>query len=236
LTRQIAGAATDANKITKQLAAGIQRAFIIPSDITIKERRISDHPIGIWEMSISFENTGNTPTRNLKTYYSCRMSQDDLITDPETIKIDKPSVFDVAALPPEQGTIGPHQSRNVEPCILWQYRNNDIMVKSVPKYYTRYYFGRAEYRDVLDSAIIHISEFCYFTWVAESLPSVDTVDHWRAKTGTCPTHNCTDDQCSQQDRDRAAKDLADSAQTALANTVPEKPSRPTKHRNRSHSG
>jgi hypothetical protein len=101
-------------------------------------------------------------------------------------------------------TFGPRQVGAGGECIFMA--GVDELKSGNTKPLHRYGFGRAEYLDIYDRNSVHLTEFCF----ASSdivVPLERGAKLVRSDLTFCPTHNCSDNDCSQDAREQAKHDL-----------------------------
>jgi hypothetical protein len=151
-----------------------QRAFVGPkgSPVHTVLPPLPGQKVGTSRLSPRWENTGNTPTRDLHFYTLCNLRS--LIFPPW------PPARPLRLLVPKQDDFG-------SPCDLTPQEVTKIANGS--EFYVMAI--RAEYRDVF-SKIRRVTEACWRVNIV-----ADTPDYIHASFDSCPIHNCADEDCEK---------------------------------------
>ncbi len=184
-----ANAATDAAKTAKESLVSVQRAFVFlpledkgyPADIVGPQRSIMEVPIVL-------ENSGTTPTRNLRFHINRRLS-------PNTL----PRTF---TFPDEWS---PHEDRRGIPAILgpkstFEASYEHIPVADIFKITTNqahfYVWGWATYDDVfVGETKQHLTRLCAEVAPRDQPFFSGTQSQFKVALKYCNQNNCYDDEC-----------------------------------------
>jgi hypothetical protein len=177
--------ASVANDISYKALIAVQRAFVYSTGVKIVGFGPADGSAPPnYEASFDWTNSGSTPTRNLTINIG-------------NVILNNPIRNDIWRLTePTRGriinTLGPHASEEIGHLQM----SGAYIAEIQKKRKSIYFIGRADYQDYL-SDNWHISEQC-----VELTPF--TGDPMRLSGGfghqatTCPTLNCSDDECRQE--------------------------------------
>lgn len=187
----------------------IQSAFIIPHTIEVEgqEKRLKDGA-NRWDINVSWENTGNTATRNLTIYSAWIAKNGDLNPPPErpafpnrksqpgdlTILFRSSQPVTIATAgwpkPPHKTVLGPHQVRYISSISF----DGNSMQRLQNGAATLAVAGLAIYEDQF--AKRHLTMFCQEV----VFPAIDYINGeagkpYVTKNPDCPEYNCTDEDC-----------------------------------------
>lgn len=209
MTRKLARAATDANKISQEALVDVQRAFMFPKGIDFAKvpnvgmaRATGDItgslPI-LWAAHVRWTNSGNTPTKDFVTTTNCLISMKGQVDDPYTVTASDISKGLIFATNKIGFVFGPKQETDAGFCLVDPF---SIIINSLVGI-NFYVYGSATYKDVLDPAVIHITEFCFIMVISGNpetgyMTNPPGIDPLHATTGYCRKHNCADDECKGQ--------------------------------------
>ena len=154
-----------------------------------------------WQLLVPLGNSGKSPTIGLHYFYQCH---------PSVTHLAKP--WDEGALMPQNNglvTLGPGVALTPIACTI-----DDEHLKQAPELMPYLYvFGRAKYRAAIAPRQEHVSEFCYvITSISVKNSQIN------ALSLACESHNCTDQECSQQQR--KLPDAGKSARRPLRSAEP----------------
>ncbi len=205
VSNRLADTAAQGNEINRRALIDVQRAFMFPRGIDfepITSARLTGDLSGTrpiaWQARVKWENSGNTPTRDLLISTNCVTSFEP-IAEPYTITAtDEQHHFLVKN---EVGFVfGPKQTNYAGPCAL----NPLIIVFHQLDWIHFYVFGTARYRDVIDPGTIHLTEYCFelrIKGIIEAGPhDVPGVPTLNSTASFCAKHNCADDECEKERR------------------------------------
>lgn len=181
--RSSADAAGRSAALAERALTSTERAFVFPRDVRLNRRLSKADGMVWWVFEIEWENSGNSPTRNLR------------IWDGGHIGPPLPADYDFAAwaMGPKSALIGPGAggfAGGLAP----------IQAGDLHKVYAGewelYLWGRARYHDIFDGTREHITTFCYKILVLDdpaAASSTDaTVSFLKFFHGQ---HNCADEDC-----------------------------------------
>jgi hypothetical protein len=144
-SKQQAAQTQESNAINRRALIDVQRAFVFIDSYNWGPTGDFRPDTG-WGITLAFENSGNTPTKDLNIEIFCPFSKT-LIDDPYQPKLDGATVHTKRVLGPKQKTIG-------GACV---FDTKDLLDVQKGKWLL-YIVGKAEYQDVFGES--HITEFC----------------------------------------------------------------------------
>jgi hypothetical protein len=208
ISRQLSIAANNANKISSKSLTQVQRAFIVVNAPNFEPiDKSGNWPT--WMVDVSLENMGNTPSADLQVRTRCETTQK---TFDNPYNIPSPGGETLRFGWPIRTELAQRKRKVTLRCPAVTHMRVLISDKKteMANSYT-YVFGSAEYRDIFDPSVAHITEFCFLVfridfWIdakASSYPDPPP-DSWITP---CMSHNCIDDECSAAARKRATDDL-----------------------------
>jgi hypothetical protein len=171
--KKSADAAKSAAETAKESLTQAQRAFLFTSI------KYAISPEGVHQYYVEIRNSGTTPARSTTNQHNCEISN----LSPENFDYrDFP-----ASTKPSLLTIGPQAIINMD----GEYDLTQDDVKRMrDESKSIYIWGWIHYRDVFPNSKPHVTEFCY-----RLLPEMRGQGTLQLRSPTCPTHNCTDDDC-----------------------------------------
>jgi hypothetical protein len=214
-TQRLAAAASDANTVSRELVdttENISRAFVYAKSVDFEELSMPAYfgpPPVAWQASIQWENTGNTPTRDLIVNSSCWVDFGGAIgAEFGTLLRSDPREFDVCHIEPQDKMlfrnatrallIGPKQIRNAGGCT---FTTIDVLFNQMGLGSYYYVFGAATYHDVFRPQYLHRTEYCFVMTLTGSLGTYGRPET-RKPVGNvavpCREHNCADEECNRQ--------------------------------------
>ena len=187
-----ASANEEANRIARSHTSAAQRAFV-----SVKgQRAIRIFGATEWQLRVVWENSGPTPTRNMRSRIQC---------DIFDAKLPNDFNFDHASPEFRPGFIGPRATiesasipyPHLTDAQLIQIRNEERFL---------YLWGEARYYDIFPETAEHVTRFCYNI---EIYGAVEDVGIYRfgeplregivdARFVLHSTGNCADDECRAQ--------------------------------------
>jgi hypothetical protein len=184
--RITAEAAKDQTVLTRQAMVDTQRAFVLVKALEVElvtfpyqspTAGIIDRIAG-WRMGVVWENSGDTPTRDLITHVSLKFFDDEI-----------PNNYDFPDLPERnvsKALIGPRGTIHSASFLISVQEAQDV--KNGPK--GLYMWGWAEYDDVFPNTKRHRTEFCYELLFIDPFPQRASFGHLMYRA-----HNGADDEC-----------------------------------------
>ncbi len=171
--------------LRRQITVGIQsqRAFTYYSDMTVIQTT-NEFGKSVIRIFPKWTNSGDTPTKNLSIYIMCG----------EDYK-----AFNYQHGVNARGDIfGPKQTKANGDCEVGL---PDVLDKQTKVFKTIFVGAKATYYDVF-STDRHVSEFCFDVPIIQIYSKKDdAVTFNGALVGeNCPTHNCTDSECPESER------------------------------------
>lgn len=182
-------------KISNQQVAdsrATQRAFVNIASPSHQINRIFNpqtNQIEQLEVFTIWENSGNTPTRNMTVHENYKPLEGPIPDDfPYTDIWDsgKPKVNIPVSLGPKQRRWG----------YLLKIKPQDVQ-KAIKGDLRLYFYGWARYHDVFFWSKEHLMEFCRELIFDDGAAALDpTVPTINTRMIDCPNHNCTDEECA----------------------------------------
>jgi hypothetical protein len=167
-------------KISKQALTAGQRAFLYSAGWRWQLQ--SDGKTKFYRFIVSWENTGNTPTRNARISLDCPGSPTH-VADPQTLA--RPEMGMVATR-----TFGPKQAFDTGGICDWEI---SYVTKLAKGDFRIYLLARATYDDLFGDK--HVTEFCRELIGLEGPLGVDIGHGATFFDSPCETHNCADQEC-----------------------------------------
>ncbi len=175
------------NDLSRGGLVAVQRAFVFPKRLTLQNVTFADKPEVFARVAVEWENSGGTPTKDLRLYvnYSVR---------PKAI----PNDFDFPDLD-AQGNItkdpagdrillGPKATSSVAPKF---FSRDEVRAIGGPGVYG-YIWGWAKYRDVFPETDPRITRFCWvITGFGINKDGSPAAINWHS----CDHGNCADEEC-----------------------------------------
>ena len=181
-------AQTQISKQQNEIAATTQRAFVTFSDLKFDPNRQPDGKITGWAVSLSIQNTGNTPAK----YLHWMVSEGTDIQQREkyiSLPADPPDLEPFFRARPNYMTdkiLGPHMSLLTGGS---GFSVDDLLGN------TRMIYGIAQYKDAFPDTPVRTTEFCYMfvtrNWDGQTPPPYGPCVHW----------NCADETCADDRKD-----------------------------------
>jgi hypothetical protein len=177
-----------ANGLTREALESVQRAFVVYNSLGVwSYLDLRNNKKLVYLLRPIWENSGNTPTRNLRIYVS-------------EIKPAKPpyanldfsqtanTVFTAMFIAPHGVIRGADRVISAED--LFNVRDGKSFF---------YVWGWATYKDTFPNTKPHMTRFCTVLIGAFFDPN-DLTKLTGVNTESCPTYNCADEECEEQDR------------------------------------
>lgn len=172
-----------ANEQSRVAFTSSERAFLFVSDLETVPM-INDAGQQVFRIFPKWTNSGDTPTKNLQISVFCGNDASNLdYRAPKHILLD---IF------------GPKQIKGLGNC---DYVPTATEMKGKGNYiYSLAVGAKAVYYDVFDRPNKHVSEFCAFVHVRKFYNPGDVAATLNTEISYCPTHNCADEECPEEDR------------------------------------
>jgi hypothetical protein len=182
--------------LTRQAVMAGKRAFVFPTGVVALPESNAKSGSFDWRLVPAWENSGETPTRNLRIYTDCILTNVPLPENFSFSQIDPEEPPAVAMLGPKansKGGIAPHTT---SPALTPQ----DIVdIQSGRRFL--YLWGWARYSDSLPNAPERITRFCWQI-VADGNPLTfnPLIDPQGLRWSSIHQRrgNCADDECRSQ--------------------------------------
>jgi hypothetical protein len=144
-----------------------------------------------WQMSVVLENVGNTPTKNLRFADQMGLC---VLQPPDSIG----NVFPWEHPPStnKHALIGPKSDINGRTIEGHEVNIVDCL-EAIDS------FGLIKYQDIFGYP--HLTEFCTYIYSIESFKTYPAGQSIRAPAFPCPHHNCTDEECGNDWKQRATE-------------------------------
>lgn len=177
------GALRESNDINRKAYNAANRAFVISKGIDAEFQFDSAVGRNLWSVAPKWENTGNSPTRDLHMYVNWCPRNSPLpagFTFP-----DLASTGDITL-----SHLGPHESKlgasyKIGPEIISVVQNHGAMF---------YFYGWVTYKDLLDEKTVHKTRFCRVVTDFKGNPYDVTGSAIYSECG----HDCEDEECDKQ--------------------------------------
>jgi hypothetical protein len=192
LTVVIAIASVFATMISRDALISVQRAFVVPAGL--KWDPIGDAQIKKvkWNIYATWQNSGNTPTRNLRTLVVKAFSIGILnFDDPLGSNFDIPEDASDKVIP---SFLGPKATMDGGPVEIGGEDLARVQQNGVPLVIG----GVARYDGILWGDKPHVTKFCFFVTEVRGDPL--RLDYLTTASRICKTNNCADDECDTQRR------------------------------------
>lgn len=180
----------NSTEISKAALIQLNRAFIFPKTFNVLSHRdedIKDAEKYWYSIVPIWENSGNTPTRDMTIYVNSYFQSKPMPSDfrfPPFISNEKIPIF-----------AGPKASFGGSFVI----KTGDELaeVKAGTKYF--YIWGEARYRDIFANTPEHVTRFAYqITVLGDPTKPQVPGNVLQMSTNTLPRHNCADEECARQ--------------------------------------
>jgi hypothetical protein len=176
-----------ANTMDAQLATikSFQRAFVTIRD-PIMESSYNPGTSPHHVLEFVWENSGNTPTRNLTVRIACIPADG---ADPAQFRFDDPKLTGSFLLPPKGVVVQGDCPITYDEMVVYAHRTKNLTI-----------IARATYGDISDPTPTHITEYCAMLHGLVGNPVEGMAPgQQRAIRNTsmevCRTHNCADEEC-----------------------------------------
>ena len=193
IARESAKASRDAADIAHAAMVAGERAFVFATGLAQFFAPIPGTSQYIWRFRPNWQNSGDTPTKNMTMHVECELRETQL---PDGFKFNYVTEDIAPALiPPKTTTHGGQVPRAPKPAITPQ----DILeIQAGKKYF--YVWGWARYWDVFPGTSPHITRFC---WMIDPVGDPTTFRPGSQVVGETLTFNtlhhhegnCADDEC-----------------------------------------
>jgi len=174
------------NGLTREALESVQRAFVVYTDLgALGYRDLKNNNQMTFLVHPIWENSGNTPTRDLHIFVS-----EPKPTQPPYKNLDfsqpKDTVFTPMFIPPHGVVRGGERAISL----------SDLLGLRKGKK-TIYVWGWATYRDIFPNTALHVTRFCTVLTGAIFDPN-DFTKPIAILNEFCPTYNCADEECKKQ--------------------------------------
>jgi len=179
--------ARNATELSRETLISTQRAYVSVTGLEIRPK-LDDNQQKLWAISPVFENTGNTPTKNLR--WAGTMRDWDPYLPLSKVKRGHPSAAeDITQVTLNRLSLGPHQvvrdrfeaSEPIPNGFIEAIRRREMNV---------YIHGIVVYDDFV-SPKHHVLRYCYVLWNAPVV--VNSIGFTYSQCGD--GRNCTDEEC-----------------------------------------
>jgi hypothetical protein len=222
LTQQLAGAAAKGNDISQRALVGVQRAFMFARDVTLEKLTnylatgdfTGTKPIG-WIARVKWENSGATPTKGLVIDTYC-LTSFGVVEHPWVVRHstplnkDQPGETKFLRGGQTHSVFGPHSTDTAgSGCPLAPI---EVLLHQMSVYNVSMY-GSAHYQDMLGGPEIHRTDFCFVVKITGNIEAgytdVAGIPSLTSTAYQCAEHNCADAECEKEDKEDAARALAE---------------------------
>jgi hypothetical protein len=185
----------ESNEISRTAYTATQRAFVTVTDVKLVPSFQETGDVDIWHFAPIIENSGNTPTKNLR--YLTGSGVQAVGTDAQTFARNVFSSLKHSGLPSSvfrsglpRAVLGPKTQMSVhsytggmgEQVMNPVWSGNGVAVAA----------GFVEYDDVFSSTDHHVTEYCFIIG-PQSKPKDTSVTFT-----LCQNHNCADEECEHE--------------------------------------
>jgi hypothetical protein len=161
----------------------VQRAFVYPKTVELSTPEFKTTENVVWRFTVIWENSGNTPTRDLHIY-----SEYDGLSKAQ----QHPSFPDFSDMRSSPTFLAPKATTRTQPLPIDAAKLLDIQQGKLHLYI----FALATYRDIFAGSPPRVTRGC---WELSDIPVDVTKPRPNARVAAlmtqCPVHNCTDDEC-----------------------------------------
>jgi hypothetical protein len=182
------GNTKDVAQLSRDALTKVQRAFIFPTPIVTPQ----NNPYG-FGISIQFDNSGYTPTRDMTMHVSDRVMNDipKGFNFPDLWNAGEPHVNTPSYIAPK-GRVAIF----LPIFVPLDAAKASIANRNLP---TLYMWGWVKYRDVFNGTKRHQTLFCYKFLAIPNPPDAKGVSSGVSLAdNSCPVHNCYDDECKEK--------------------------------------
>jgi hypothetical protein len=179
-----------------------QRAFMTAKEIRFEPLTIFGIKGATWLANVFWENSGNTPTKNLTIIANC-VSGFEQLTDPAHIpKAKQGSTFRVTTI--TKAVFGPKQINRAGLCPV---TSLDAVLGQFGAFTHLYVYGVAIYHDIFDQSSWRLTRFCFQAgnFVIGGTENDPTMT---ALVAPCVVRNCTDEECGEEEQRRVTEFMA----------------------------
>jgi len=179
------------NVTNKETLVDVQRAFVFLNGFQAMKIQDVNRKVFGWSFAPVWENSGTTPTRNLRIHVSSQWRPDalpdnfgfpDLWSDPQAPHVEIPIL-----LGPKATIAG--TSITFAP---------DLIMKVNTRQEHIYFWGWATYRDVFSKTPMHVTKFCQeLTGFGDNPFAPIAVGPIPITLSNCNHNNCADEECKQ---------------------------------------
>jgi hypothetical protein len=168
--------------IAREALTSVQRAFVSLKTIESVGVPNAQGQIIEWRFFPRWENSGNTQTRTMRLQANAAWPIEPLPDDfdfHDAGKVHNPPYFLAARSKTLSGPLV------ISPEVIAQVRNGERRL---------YFWGWVAYRDVFEESEPHLTEFCNELTITDG--DVSTGQGIQFLHVSCPSHNCTDEDCA----------------------------------------
>jgi hypothetical protein len=177
-----------------------QRAFMTAKEIRFEPLTMFGIKGATWLANVYWENSGNTPTKNLTIVANC-VSGFEQLADPAHIPKEKQATtFRAATI--TRAVFGPKQTNRAGLCPV---TSLDATLGQFGAFTHLYIYGVAVYHDVFDQSSWRLTQFC-FQAANFVISGPDDNPTMTALVVPCVVRNCTDEECGEE-AERRVKDF-----------------------------
>jgi hypothetical protein len=206
VSKRLADTAAQGNDINRRALIDVQRAFMFPRGVDLERvtsARLTGDLTGTkpiaWQARVKWENSGNTPTKNLIISTNC-VTTSGPVAEPYTITATDEQKGHFLVNNEVAFVFGPKQMNYAGPCVL----HPIIILFHQLDWLHFYVYGSARYRDVIDPETIHLTEYCFELLIRGNYQTgyydVQGVPPLSSTASFCAKHNCADDECDKERR------------------------------------
>jgi hypothetical protein len=193
------GALRRADDTTREAFTAVQRAFVTVGDLAIAPVVGDQGKTDLWQVTPIIENSGNTPTKNLRYLFSTSIADAKYFKDAPYINLVCAGGIPISNLVPDFNhvVIGPKSklpttffnAPGVSSGTVEQVRagNSFVIVQGVIRY-----------DDILSDTAHHITRSCFLFDRRQTIIKPDDP----LSFSMCSLYNCADEECEREERER----------------------------------
>ncbi|WP_156164597.1 hypothetical protein [Bradyrhizobium sp. LTSP885] len=179
-----------------------QRAFMTAKEIRFEPLTMFGIKGATWLADVFWENSGNTPTKNLTVIANCVSGFEQLVDPANIPKEKRATTFRVTTI--SKAVFGPKQINRAGLCPV---TSLDVILGQLGAFTHLYVYGVAIYHDIFDQSSWRLTQFCFqaANFVVGGTESDPTMTGFVAP---CPVRNCTDEECGEDVQRRVTEFMA----------------------------
>ncbi|WP_316178125.1 MULTISPECIES: hypothetical protein [unclassified Bradyrhizobium] len=179
-----------------------QRAFMTAKEVRFEPLSLFGVEGITWLANVYWENSGNTPTKNLTIVATCVSGFEQLVDPANIPKAKKNTTFQSTTI--TRAVFGPKQINHAGFCPVTRL---EVLLAQYGAFTHLYIYGVAIYHDVFDQSSWRLTRFCFQAgnFVVNGADNDPTMT---ALVVPCVVRNCTDEECGEEVQSRVAEFMA----------------------------